>query len=93
MPSASKIVIEKNTNEYKIERYWNFNLEEVDFGSNISLNQNEPAPIALIQLQKGIKRESFIQEPSDLWEKSVNRYYDYNLVVYNYCSTCSFYLV
>ncbi len=57
----------------------NFNLEEVDFGSNISLNQNEPAPIALIQLQKGIKRESFIQEPRDLWEKSVNRYYDYNI--------------
>ena len=57
----------------------NFSLEEVDFGSNISLDQNEPAPIALIQLQKGIKKESFIENPRDLWEKSVKRYYDYNI--------------
>ncbi len=57
----------------------NFNLEEVDFGSNITLDQNEPAPIALIQLQKGIKKESFIEDSRDLWEKSVKRYYDYNI--------------
>ncbi len=57
----------------------NFNLEEVDFGTKIKLDQNEPAPIALIQLQKGIKRESFIEEPRDLWEKYIKRYYDYNI--------------
>ena len=57
----------------------NFNLEEVDFGTNITLDHNEPTPIALIQLQKGIKKESFIQEPRDLWEKFVKRYYDYNI--------------
>lgn len=28
MPAASKIVIDKNTNEYKIERYWDFNIKE-----------------------------------------------------------------
>jgi len=28
MPSASKIVIDKKTNKYKIERYWDFNIEE-----------------------------------------------------------------
>lgn len=28
MPSASKIVIDKNTNTYSIERYWDFNIEE-----------------------------------------------------------------
>jgi len=28
MPSASKIVINKSTNEYSIERYWDFNVEE-----------------------------------------------------------------
>jgi len=28
MPSASKIIIDKRTNEYKIERYWDFNIEE-----------------------------------------------------------------
>ena len=28
MPSASKIVIDKKTNEYKIERYWDFNIQE-----------------------------------------------------------------
>jgi hypothetical protein len=27
MPAASKIIIDKNTNEYKIERYWDFNIE------------------------------------------------------------------
>ena len=27
MPSASKIVIDKKTNEYTIERYWDFNIE------------------------------------------------------------------
>ncbi|QEE15083.1 HEAT repeat domain-containing protein [Promethearchaeum syntrophicum] len=57
----------------------NFNLEEVDFGTSISLDHNKPTPIALIQLQKGIKRESYVQEPRDLWEKSVQRYYDYNI--------------
>lgn len=57
----------------------NFNLEEVDFGTKITLDHNEPTPIALIQLQKGIKKESFIQEPRDLWENFVKRYYDYNI--------------
>lgn len=28
MPSASKIIIDKQTNKYTIERYWNFNIEE-----------------------------------------------------------------
>lgn len=28
MPSASKIVIDKNTNEYTIERYWDFDIKE-----------------------------------------------------------------
>jgi len=28
MPSASKIVIDKNSNSYKIERYWDFDIEE-----------------------------------------------------------------
>jgi asparagine synthetase B (glutamine-hydrolysing) len=28
MPAASKIVIDKNTNEYKIERYWDFDIKE-----------------------------------------------------------------
>lgn len=28
MPSASKIAIDKETNEYTIERYWNFNVNE-----------------------------------------------------------------
>ncbi len=57
----------------------NFNLEEVDFGSNILLDYKKPAPIALIQLQKGIRRESFIEDPRDLWEKYVKRYFDYNI--------------
>jgi hypothetical protein len=30
MPSASKIIIDKNTNKYKIERYWDFNIEVDD---------------------------------------------------------------
>ncbi|MHA1720606.1 MAG: HEAT repeat domain-containing protein, partial [Promethearchaeota archaeon] len=57
----------------------NFNLEEVDFGSEISLGDNKTVPIALIQLQKGIKRESYIEETRDLWEKYIKRYYDYNI--------------
>jgi hypothetical protein len=28
MPSASKIIIDKETNEYRIERYWDFNIKE-----------------------------------------------------------------
>jgi len=28
MPSASKIVIDKNTNQYTIDRYWDFNIKE-----------------------------------------------------------------
>ena len=55
----------------------NYILSELVIGKEHELD--DPIQITLVQIHRGARRVSLIEEPREIWERNVKRYYDYNI--------------